>query len=294
MKKKILAVLCAVMLLLGLCPATSFAEPEITVLLNGSKMVFPDQAPVIVNGRTLVPFRAIFEALHCNVEWAAETRGVYATFQDGTYLRVLSMFIDNPLIMYQDGFLDASGAMASSITTNAKMLDVAPTILNDRTVVPLRAVSEILGATVTWQDETKTAFIEEGAPFMAYQAVSESQLKEIFKKSYGEGTALLLPVGSEGANASVEQAARALAVRVKNGESMEAVAASCGMKAWLYAFPIAAPEPDAEALLAKANIGEVTVTGTEDGYYIVSRTALSDAGFEKAKGRILNNYLSEE
>ena len=96
--------------------------------------------PVIQEGRTLVPFRAIFEALGAEVEWEPETQTVTAT-QDTITLRLK---IGEPLL-YKN---------AAPIP-----MDTAAALIQDRTFVPLRAVSEALDYLVTWEDSTKTAII---------------------------------------------------------------------------------------------------------------------------------------
>ena len=53
-------------------------QTEITVTVEGSALTF-DQSPIILNGRTLVPLRAIAEALNFNVEWDGDTQTVIIT-----------------------------------------------------------------------------------------------------------------------------------------------------------------------------------------------------------------------
>ena len=66
-----------VMFCVMLCQPTVFAAETITVTVDGSKIQF-DQSPIIENGRTLVPLRAIFEKLNAIVEWDDATQTVYA------------------------------------------------------------------------------------------------------------------------------------------------------------------------------------------------------------------------
>ena len=121
------------------------AEPEevaqgISVVLNGSKMSF-DQPPVIIDERTLVPMRAIFEALGTEVMWNGDARAVTAIRSD----KIITMQIDSN-IMYVNGA--------------ALTLDVPPQLVNDYTMVPVRAVSESLDCTVDWDGATQTVYIE--------------------------------------------------------------------------------------------------------------------------------------
>jgi hypothetical protein len=102
----------------------------ISVQMNAKSVPF-DQPPIMENNRVLVPFRAIFEAFGAEVEWDSNTKTVTAQ-KDGLEM---SMQIDN-----------------NTITINGKTiaLDVPPRLINSRTLVPVRAVSEGLGATVDW------------------------------------------------------------------------------------------------------------------------------------------------
>ena len=118
-------------------------EKEIKVVLNGHTMEF-DQPPVIRDDRTLVPMRAIFEALGAQVMWNGDTRTVTALRPDS----IITMQIDSNL-MY------VSGAPLT--------LDVPPQLVNDFTMVPVRAVSESLGCKVTWDNDTRTVYIADTA-----------------------------------------------------------------------------------------------------------------------------------
>lgn len=114
--------------------------PEgIVVILDGKKIEF-DQPPIIINGRTLVPVRAIFEALGATVEWKAETETVIAKRLNTR----VSLSIGN-----------------SIMTKNSKdiVLDVAPQLLNGRTLVPARAIAEAFECKVDWDNDTQTVLI---------------------------------------------------------------------------------------------------------------------------------------
>lgn len=99
-----------------------------------------DTPPTIVSGRTLVPMRAIFEALGADVEWDNESRT--ATGIRGN--TIVSVQIDNT-IAYVNGV--------------AYILDVPAQIINSRTMVPARFVSEAMGCTVTWYQDKSTAAV---------------------------------------------------------------------------------------------------------------------------------------
>ena len=106
-----------------------FAEDNITVTVNGNKLNF-DQQPIIKDGRTLVPLRAIFEALGAEVLWIEDEQAIAAQSGDTT-------------IVMQIG-KNQFGKMTSSDNGVMYDLDVPPEIINGRTLVPARAVAEAL------------------------------------------------------------------------------------------------------------------------------------------------------
>ncbi len=114
---------------------------EILVRVN-KNILFFDQPPVIINDRTMVPFRGIFEALGATVEWEAATRTVRATRGDTK----ISLVIDTNII-------NKNGI--------EKQIDVPAQIVGNRTMVPIRAISEALGASVNWDAVTRMVLIED-------------------------------------------------------------------------------------------------------------------------------------
>ncbi|MBE7053557.1 MAG: hypothetical protein E7391_04700 [Ruminococcaceae bacterium] len=140
MKKVISVLLALIMTLSCFFCVNVFADEGIKVIIN-KKALTMDQMPVIVNGRTLVPLRAIFEALGATVGWDDATKTATGVLDDTT----VSLQIDN---------------------TNAKVngkdvtLDVPAQIVGSRTLVPVRFISESLGCKVDWDGATKTVIIE--------------------------------------------------------------------------------------------------------------------------------------
>ncbi len=118
----------------------------VEVLLNGNYLAF-DSAPQIINDRTMVPLRAIAEALGCTVEFSDATREITIRRTDGV---VLSMTL---------GMNTATKTRADGVSATTT-LDAAPVIVNDRTLVPLRFVSENLDLTATWVEDTKTVVLK--------------------------------------------------------------------------------------------------------------------------------------
>ncbi|KUG05283.1 hypothetical protein ASZ90_017356 [hydrocarbon metagenome] len=129
----------------------AFAAPAIaapTVNLNGQQLSF-DVPPTIENGRTLVPLRAIFEAMGATVTWDQNTRTATAV-KDGTTV-VLKI-----------------GSTTPTINGQVKQLDVPAKIVNGRTLAPLRFIGEAFGGTVEWNQASQlisiTAVPTSGTP----------------------------------------------------------------------------------------------------------------------------------
>ena len=121
------------------------AEDGITVIVNGVEVEF-DVPPMIINGRTMIPVRKVFEMLGANVEWVAEMRLALATYKTN----IIAIGIDK----YSFSVTDVISGQTKSVS-----LDVPAQIVNDRTLIPLRAVAEALGNTVEWKEDTRTAKI---------------------------------------------------------------------------------------------------------------------------------------
>ncbi|CDZ75394.1 Hypothetical protein ING2D1G_1256 [Peptoniphilus sp. ING2-D1G] len=116
-------------------------ENYIAVRLNGEEVVFSDQQPVIVGDRTLVPFRALFEQLGAeDITWDEVNRTVRAKYGD----KNMVLEIDNTTAIVGD----------EKIT-----LDVPAQIIGDRTMVPLRFVSENFGYKVNFNNEIEGLYI---------------------------------------------------------------------------------------------------------------------------------------
>ncbi len=112
----------------------------VSVFVDGNKLDF-DVPPTIIDGRTVVPLRKIFEALGAQVEWDDTTKTVTGT-KDGTTIKM------------------TVGKNTFTVNGEEKTLDVAPCIIDGRTLVPARAVSESFGVNVEWHDDIKTVCIK--------------------------------------------------------------------------------------------------------------------------------------
>lgn len=99
-----------------------------------------NQWPFIENGRTMVPLRAVFEVLNCNVRWEEASKA--AVVEYGTTKIIIP-----------------ANSATAYINGKASPLDVPAKIVNDRIMIPLRFVSEAIEKTVIWDDADKTVLI---------------------------------------------------------------------------------------------------------------------------------------
>lgn len=115
-------------------------NPVMTV--NGTEKPIDENgtAPVIINDRTLLPVRAVVEEIGGDVEWGGETQTVVLAYGDD----VVVLEIDNTTAYHND---------------EPSTLEAAPTIINDRTMLPIRFIAESFKFDVAWDGETQTVTI---------------------------------------------------------------------------------------------------------------------------------------
>lgn len=119
----------------------------INVLLNGRVLNLGAAGASQVNGRVLVPLRGVFEALGASVDYDAATMTVFATRADTQIqLRI--------------------GSTQANVNGQTRFLDVPAQTRFGRTLVPLRFVSEALGANVSWSDAQRTVYISANDPIV--------------------------------------------------------------------------------------------------------------------------------
>lgn len=126
----------------GLLLGLPVGSPTATV--NGATVTL-DSPAVILGGRTLVPIRFISESLGATVGWNGETRQVTVSRAGHTLLLTI-------------------GQRQATFDGAPIRIDVAPAIINDRTLVPLRLIGERLGAYVGWEAARRTAWVALGSP----------------------------------------------------------------------------------------------------------------------------------
>ncbi len=107
------------------------SKGSIIVLVNGNQIEFDASPYIDQNNRTMVPLRAILEALGAKVDWDAQTRGINIVRQGE---RVRFALNDNTAV----------------VNGEVRIMDTTPVIKNSRTMVPLRYIGEYFGAGVDW------------------------------------------------------------------------------------------------------------------------------------------------
>ena len=176
--KKILSIkLFSMLLMVLICFLASsnicLADNGITIKIDGQAVAF-DVSPQIINNRTMVPMRKIFETLGATVEWDQNTKTVTST-KGGT---TVSLTIDNPKM---------------SVNGNIVTLDTPACIIDNRTLVPVRAIAEAFQTEVNWDEGTKTVSIScngtsnvEKGNTNPYEVLKDYIIKNGDKTSSGE------------------------------------------------------------------------------------------------------------
>jgi hypothetical protein len=126
-----------------------FVEPaldydyNVEVFVNGSPVTFPDQKPYLDEsaGRVFVPVRFVSETLEAKVDWLAETQKMVILKAE----KIVNLTI---------------GEKTFNISGQDYPLDAPAVIENNRTMVPLRFVSEALGAEVNWKQDSKGGVVD--------------------------------------------------------------------------------------------------------------------------------------
>ena len=126
--------------IISMCTNIS-AHMEVKVTLDGNEIYFPDAKPFIdERDRVLVPIRFVSEALGAFVDWENETRTAVIK-QDNDEIRYT---------VYQP---------MAYLNGEMMIMDTYGILKDERTLVPIRFISELLGCTVNWDEKTATVVI---------------------------------------------------------------------------------------------------------------------------------------
>jgi hypothetical protein len=132
----------AVAAALMIAPLAVLAQSSPTVIVDGTTVNF-DQPPVERAGRIYVPLRGVFERLGASVVFANGQINATA----GSHTIALHI-----------------GSTNATVDGNPQNLDSPPFLIGDRTLVPLRFISQALGATVNFDGTTQTVYVARSAP----------------------------------------------------------------------------------------------------------------------------------
>ena len=179
--KKILSVFAASAIAVSMLPAAFAANDDIKVIVNGSELQIAenDTKPFVEDGRTLVPMRAIFEALGATVEWDDATKTVTSKSDNGN----IEMTVGSDTI---------------KINGADTMVDVPAKIVEGRTVVPVRVISEGLNCKVEWSQETQTVTITSADSLSLWtnDATAKAALTNYMNEITDENSDKFIPVES--------------------------------------------------------------------------------------------------
>ncbi len=123
------------------CSSVYADDSTITVQLDKEPVSFESQQPVIVEGRTLIPLRGVFEKMGYTISWDGNTKTAML-ISDKTRVSV------------------TAGSSEFTVNGETKALDVPAQIMNGSMMLPLRAIGEAAGANVTWNGAVKTVEID--------------------------------------------------------------------------------------------------------------------------------------
>lgn len=131
-------------------PGCTALAKDVNIVIDGEELNL-DVAPQIIDGRVMVPIRGVLENLGALVKWDDETQTVSARKSSKTVSLEIG---SNDVTLDKDETNDDGSAKTETIQT-----DVAAQLVSDRTLVPLRVISEAMGYSVDWNDETYTVSI---------------------------------------------------------------------------------------------------------------------------------------
>jgi len=238
-----------VFLVSSLLLAGTVSAQAVRVLVDGDEVAF-DQPPIIMGSRVLVPLRGIFEKMGATVDWTASTRTVEAA--RGNTLVVLKI-----------------GSRIARVNDRPVTLDVPAMVVRSRTLVPLRFISESLGANVEWREEARTVLISSPGQPAAQPSQPPSSQPSTLK-----GVVLSVAPQADPPRFVVEVGNAAHTIRINNDTAITRVEASSGSGG---SVSIRAMEPgdDAEVTLQGNTAARVRAT------YLVTRgkiEAIAKAG----------------
>lgn len=145
---------------------------KVNVVVNGKEVAFDDVEPMIINDRTMLPFRKIAEELGAEVYYqeCPNDVGLITTMRDHTLITMINAeyfhadtIVGGEWRMHKYTLSDDPQDYISIFFEDYEgksIMNPQPIILNDRTMIPVRLFSEAYGADVNWNEETYTVYID--------------------------------------------------------------------------------------------------------------------------------------
>lgn len=144
--RKLMALTAAAVLLVSSSNGAYAAEP-IRIFIDGVELHM-DVPPKIINDRTMIPVRAVSEAVGCTVDWYGEDKRVVVNSPAGGD-PIIVMYVGDPVVT-----VNTYNGNTGVVTGKRVTIDSPPVIISGRTLVPIRFVAETIGFTVEWENGT--------------------------------------------------------------------------------------------------------------------------------------------
>lgn len=208
MNKKIIKTMTAVVVILMMLSSSAvYAAGELRIFVD-NVMIETEVPPVIINGRTMVPVRAVAEAANCQVQWDEEQKkiSISAPYRAQP---LMYMYLDNPIV---NVYVYNSETMETAV--DEVEIDAAPVLVNGRTMVPLRFIAETMGFELEWNEAEGAIYLRSGPELTAAGGYDDNTQFPL----YAEYTEDYVPEGDPGEYISARTAALILALDILPGK----------------------------------------------------------------------------
>lgn len=204
MNKKIIKAMTAIVVILMMLSSSAvYGTGELKIFVD-NVMLETEVPPVMINGRTMVPARAIAEAVDCEVQWDEEQKmiSISAPYR---VQPLMYMYLDNPIVsMY------VYNAETMETAVDEVEIDAAPVLVNGRTMVPLRFIAETMGFEVEWNEAEGAIYLRSGPELTAAKGYDDNTQFP----PYAEYTEAYVLEGDPGEYISARTAALILALDI--------------------------------------------------------------------------------
>lgn len=239
---------------------------SVKVILNGAELSF-DQPPILdPAGRVLVPIRKIAEAMGDDVKWSQDLQTAFVEHKERAL--IIPLYTDHLYIAYSD----------KPVEWRKYDLDVPSQNQNERTLTPVRAFCESLGATVNWDDSTQTVYIEYNGNY-EYDSLSDETIN---------GINMAYSIMREHNNISFEKYSEEIYAYLENSNNaVDNVAMSWGSDLFDGIVHLLSGE-DATETAVKASLAQVIsllddINRTDDNAEVINGLKFTKSGAEAVK-----------